>query len=123
MRAFAVSLTRAASLSEESGGGPCAIYDPTQQSARQRIWSLLRAGYYKFGIKVFWLDGSEPEISTGGAYAASKFYNNSLGLGQQVGMMYPWWHTRMVHDGLVSEGETEIMQLTRSGWAGMQRWG
>ena len=67
--------------------------------------------------QVFWLDGSEPEISTSGAYAASKFYNNSLGLGQQVGMMYllrqtfllschlsdqetyvsgsryPWWHT------------------------------
>ena len=43
--------------------------------------------------QVFWLDGSEPEISTSGAYAASKFYNNSLGLGQQNGMMYPWWHT------------------------------
>ena len=29
----------------------------------------------------------------------------------------------MIHDGLFSEGETEIMQLTRSAWAGMQRWG
>ena len=29
----------------------------------------------------------------------------------------------MIHDGLSSEGETEIMQLTRSAWAGMQRWG
>ena len=29
----------------------------------------------------------------------------------------------MIHDGLASEGETEIMQLTRSAWAGMQRWG
>ena len=36
----------------ESGGGPCAIYDPTQQSAREYIWSKLHAGYYKFGIKV-----------------------------------------------------------------------
>ena len=26
----------------------------------------------------------------------------------------------MIHDGLASEGETEIMQLTRSAWAGMQ---
>ena len=36
----------------ESGGGPCAIYDPTQHSAREYIWSKLHAGYYKFGIKV-----------------------------------------------------------------------
>ena len=110
---------------EGSGGGPCAIYDPTQRSARQYIWSLLRAGYYQHGIKVFWLDGSEPEISTTGAYQASRHYNNSLGLGQQVGMMYPYFHTQMVHDGLISEGESsgEIMQLTRSGWAGMQRFG
>ena len=74
---------------EESGGGPCAIYDPTQKPAREFIWSRLKEGYYKHGIKIFWLDGAEPEISTGGAYAASKFYNNSLGLGQQNGMMYP----------------------------------
>ena len=37
----------------ESGGGPCAIYDPTQQSAREYIWSKLHDGYYRFGIKVF----------------------------------------------------------------------
>ena len=110
---------------EMSGGGPCAIYDPTQLSARQYIWSLLRAGYYQHGIKVFWLDASEPEISTTGAYQASKYYNNSLGLGQQVGMMFPYFHTQMIHDGLISEGEGEgeIMQLTRSAWAGMQRFG
>ena len=71
----------------ESGGGPCAIYDPTQQAAREYIWSRLRQGYYRYGIKIFWLDGSEPEISTQGAYASSKFYNDSLGLGQQVGRL------------------------------------
>ena len=73
----------------ESGGGPCAIYDPTQKLARRFIWSRLKEGYYKYGIKIFWLDGSEPEISTSAAWDASKFYNNSLGLGQQNGMMYP----------------------------------
>jgi hypothetical protein len=29
----------------------------------------------------------------------------------------------MVHDGLISENETEVVMLTRSAWAGMQRWG
>jgi alpha-D-xyloside xylohydrolase len=31
----------------ESGGGPCAIYDPTQKAAREYIWSRLREGYYQ----------------------------------------------------------------------------
>ena len=39
------------------------------------------------------------------------------------GMMYPYWHTRTIHDGLVSEGESDVVMLTRSAWAGMQRWG
>ena len=38
-------------------------------------------------------------------------------------MMYPYHHTRTIHDGLLSEGETETILLTRSAWAGMQRWG
>ena len=47
-------------------GGPakCYIYDPTQQAARQFYWQNLHKGYYQNGIKVFWLDASEPEIST-----------------------------------------------------------
>ena len=78
---------------------------------------------YAHGIKIFWLDASEPEISTADAQHAADFYSNSVGTGQQVGMMFPFWHTQMIHDGLVSEGETEVVMLTRSAWAGMQRWG
>jgi hypothetical protein len=66
---------------------------------------------------------SEPEISTHNAQAAADFYNNSLGSGQETGMMFPYFHTQTIHDGLVSEGESEVVMLTRSAWAGMQRWG
>lgn len=38
-------------------------------------------------------------------------------------MMFPYFHTRTLHDGLVKEGEEEVVMLTRSAWAGMQRWG
>merc|ERR1719345_697117 len=34
-------------------------------------------------------------------------------------MMYPYHHTRTIHDGLVSEGETETILLTRSAGAGL----
>jgi alpha-glucosidase (family GH31 glycosyl hydrolase) len=29
----------------------------------------------------------------------------------------------MIHDGLISENESDVVMLTRSAWAGMQRWG
>ena len=31
-------------------------------------------------------------------------FNNSLGTGAEVGMMYPYFHTQTIHDGLISEG-------------------
>jgi alpha-D-xyloside xylohydrolase len=157
-------------------GGPakCYIYDPTQEDARRFYWQGLHKGYYQYGIKVFWLDASEPEISTSDAGKAALDFNNSLGKGSEVGMvsesasfspslrpsyseivaeyprnkkpcllqrsprcfgwtltlrlnlplqMYPYYHTQTIHDGLVSEGESEVVMLTRSAWAGMQRWG
>ena len=62
-------------------GGPatCYIYDATQKAAREFYWDGLRSGYYKYGIKVFWLDASEPEISTHDAQLAANEFNNSLG--------------------------------------------
>ena len=106
-------------------GGPvkCYIYDPTQADARKFYWQGLHNGYYKYGIKIFWLDASEPEISTSDASKAALDFNNSLGKGSEVGMMYPYFHTQTIHDGLLSEGETDVVMLTRSAWAGMQRWG
>jgi hypothetical protein len=66
----------------------CYLYDPTQQSAREYVWSKLQSGYHQYGIKIFWLDASEPEISTRDAQAAADNYNNSLGTGQEVSV-YP----------------------------------
>ena len=28
----------------------------------------------------------------------------------------------MIHDGLISENESDVIMLTRSAWGGMQRW-
>eukprot|EP00041_Stephanoeca_diplocostata_P022396 m.533979 g.533979 ORF g.533979 m.533979 type:complete len:708 (+) comp22052_c0_seq29:168-2291(+) len=100
----------------------CYLYDPTQADARSYIWSKLKSGYYDHGIKIFWLDASEPEISTSDALAAAGFYNNSIGTGQEVGMMYPYFHTRTIHDGLIGEGETDVVMLTRSAWAVRRLW-
>jgi alpha-D-xyloside xylohydrolase len=85
----------------------------------------LDSGYFQHNISIFWLDASEPEISTGPARAAAFASEYSKGSAYAAGMMYPYWHTQAVHDGLVSAGQQDgdIIMLTRSAWAGMQRFG
>ncbi|MCA9981593.1 MAG: glycoside hydrolase family 31 protein, partial [Anaerolineales bacterium] len=44
-----------------------------------------------------------------------------LGPGTAVSNLYPREHARAVYEGLQGEGETEILTLNRSAWAGSQR--
>jgi len=44
------------------------------------------------------------------------------GSGAAVGNIYPLMHSQTFYDGMRSEGETEIISLCRSAWAGSQRY-
>eukprot|EP01121_Diplochlamys_sp_Union-15-3_P010816 TRINITY_DN3075_c0_g2_i1.p1 TRINITY_DN3075_c0_g2~~TRINITY_DN3075_c0_g2_i1.p1 ORF type:complete len:673 (-),score=107.54 TRINITY_DN3075_c0_g2_i1:44-2062(-) len=99
---------------------PQYLYDPFNSAARQFVWQQVKKGYYDYGIKVYWLDASEPERSTPDA---SGTYYYKLGRDLQVGMAYPFMHHQTFHDGLKSVGETDIIFLSRSAWAGSQRFG
>jgi alpha-D-xyloside xylohydrolase len=96
-----------------------AFYDATNPEARRYVWERIRSGYHELGITVFWLDASEPELKPG--------HQNGLryhaGPGLEVGNLYPRENARTVHDGLRAAGETEIVSLNRSSWAGAQRYG
>ena len=101
----------------------CFLYDATKASARAFVWDRVKAGYLTHNISVYWLDAAEPEISTADAQRAADTSAYSIGSAQSVGMMFPYWHTRTFHDGLVASGVPSPIMLTRSAWAGMQRWG
>jgi alpha-D-xyloside xylohydrolase len=47
----------------------------------------------------------------------------ALGQGEAVANAYPLLHERGFYEHLRAEGETEIINLCRSGWAGSQRYG
>ncbi len=94
-------------------------YDPTHPKARQFIWERVREGYYRHGIKVFWLDACEPEMLP----LAPDNLRYYLGAGDAVGNIYPLLNTQAFYDGLRAEGEKEIFFLSRSAWAGSQRFG
>ncbi|MGC8780385.1 MAG: glycoside hydrolase family 31 protein [Anaerolineae bacterium] len=101
--------------------GPTYIqfYDATNPEARTFLWEKLRAGYYRHGIKVFWLDACEPEMYP--FHPENLRYH--LGNGLAVGNIYPLLHEAAVWEGMRGEGETEIITLCRSAWAGSQRYG
>ena len=94
-------------------------YDSTSPGARKYIWEKVKQGYYRYGIKIFWLDACEPEMSP--------FMPENLhyyaGDGEAVANIYPLEHVRGFYEGLLAEGEKEPLLLIRSAWAGSQRYG
>ena len=38
------------------------LYDPTNPEARRFLWEQVRENYYRYGIRVWWLDACEPEF-------------------------------------------------------------
>jgi alpha-D-xyloside xylohydrolase len=98
---------------------PVAFYDATSPEARRYLWKQLRANYYETGIKIFWLDACEPEIKPGHV----DNLRLAAGPGPEVLNRYPVDHARGVYEGMHEAGETEVVSLIRSAWAGSQRWG
>lgn len=94
-------------------------YDSTHPEARRFIWEQAREGYYRHGIKVWWLDACEPEIVPRD-FDNLRYY---LGNGLAVANIYPLLHEQAFYEGMQAEGEDEIVSLCRSAWAGSQRYG
>ncbi len=94
-------------------------YDSTNPEARQFIWEQVREHYYRYGIKIWWLDACEPEMFPMDPDNV-RFH---LGNGLVVANAYPLLHERGFYEGMREAGETAILNLCRSAWAGSQRYG
>lgn len=96
-----------------------AYYDATNPEAREYVWNKVRQNYLKFGVRVFWLDADEPELMP--MHADNIRY--ALGTGLEVTNIYPLLHQKGFYEGMCAAGEQEIVNLSRSAWAGTQRYG
>jgi alpha-D-xyloside xylohydrolase len=94
-------------------------YDPTHPEARKYIWDKVKQGYYRHGIRVFWLDACEPEMIP----LVPENLRYYAGDGEALANIYPLQHTHGFYEGMQAEGEQDIMFLCRSAWAGSQRFG
>jgi alpha-D-xyloside xylohydrolase len=98
---------------------PLTFYDATHPEARRFVWEQVRENYYKYGIKVWWLDADEPEIIP----FDHRLMRYHAGPALEVGCIYPLMHQQGFFEGMRSEGERDVVTLSRSAWAGSQRFG
>lgn len=98
---------------------PTSFVDMTHPAARSFVWDKIKKNYYDNGVRAFWLDVAEPE------YSSYDFENYRYHQGSvlEVGNQYPVWYTKMIYDGLIRAGETDVVSLVRCAWAGSQRYG
>jgi len=109
--------------------GITTIFDATNPEAQKFIWEKARENYYRYGIKMFWLDEAEPEMGMPGfGYdnVLAYDYDNLryfLGNGLEVSNIYPFFYVQAFFEGMKSTGENEIVNLARCAWLGSQRLG
>ncbi|GEN51570.1 glycoside hydrolase family 31 protein [Alkalibacterium pelagium] len=99
--------------------GQTEIFDATNADARKYLWEKIKANYYDYGIKTFWLDEAEPEFSV----YDHDIYRFESGPSKKTGNMYPLCYSKTFYDGMRKEGQTNIINLVRAAWAGSQRYG
>ncbi|MDQ2589212.1 glycoside hydrolase family 31 protein [Saccharothrix yanglingensis] len=95
------------------------FYDASNPEARAFVWDRVKRNYYDHGVRVWWLDACEPELKPG----APENLLTHDGPGLEVLNAYPVNNARAFFEGMRAEGETEIITLNRSAWAGSQRYG
>jgi alpha-D-xyloside xylohydrolase len=94
-----------------------AYYDATNPEARRYIWDKVKKGYFDHGVRLWWLDNDEPDANPWNPDNLHYY----LGNGVEVGNIYPLLHQAGFYEGMRQAGESEVMTLSRSGWAGSQR--
>ena len=79
----------------------------------------MRRNYLDLGIKVFWLDASEPELNPAHPGNLTLY----AGPGAEVANIYPRDNARLFAEGMAAAGQEPTVLLCRSAWAGAQKHG
>ena len=102
---------------DPAGRNPVRFYDATNPDARAWHWQRVHAGYAAHGFRAFWLDSCEPEMYP--MSPANLRYH--AGEGRAVTNAYPFLHQQGYAEGMAAAGIEESLLLSRSAWAGSQR--
>ena len=99
--------------------GDCVTFDATNPEARKYIWEVAKKNYVDYGIDMFWLDNAEPD------YNIYDWENYRYQMGPAIACtnIYPKCYNQAFYEGMVEMGKKSIVNLTRSGWFGSQKYG
>jgi len=98
---------------------PVGFYDPSNPATREFVWGLVQRNYLARGIRVFWLDASEPELNP----AQPSNLTLYAGPGAETINIYPRDNARIFAEGMAAAGQEPTVLLCRSAWAGAQKYG
>lgn len=96
------------------------LYDAFNPESREFVWNKAKENYYKYGIKIFWLDEAEPDYMFHYDYDNFRYYK---GPAVKVSNFYPVEYAKTFYEGMEKEGQENILNLLRCVWAGSQRYG
>ena len=102
------------------------FYDPFSEGARQLYWRQIDRGLAKLGVDAWWLDADEPDVISNTTLAQREALMSPTPLGPGLTQFnaYPLEHVGGVYEGsLASRPNTRPFILSRSGFAGLQRYG
>ena len=108
------------------------IYNAFDEDARKLYWSQVEQNLYCHGIDAWWCDSSEPitpewekkeEPSEDAAY--EEFCRDAFNIMPgEMANAYALYHGRTIWEGIRNNSlEKRVVNLTRSGWAGSQKYG
>ncbi len=93
--------------------------DVTNPATREYVWSKLKENYIDNGVDALWFDEAEPEIHP-------EQFDNLIwhkGRADMVGLLYPYYYSKLAYDGFKSIGRDDIITLTRCAYLGSQKFG
>ncbi len=106
-------------------GFPFTMYDAFNPVARALYWTQVREALFAKGIDAWWLDASEPDLSSPPDLAVQEQWMNptALGPGSRVLNAYALMNSRAVYEGQrAAAPDQRVFILTRSGFGGIQRY-
>lgn len=114
------------------------LYDPLKEEGRRTYWQQAQRGLFRHGVDAWWCDNSEPftpEWNHAVKPESTKIYEEycntaALHLPATKTNAYGFYHAQAVYEGQREyyggrrgEAEKRVVNLTRSGYLGQQRFG
>ena len=102
------------------------FYDAYNPEARKLFWNQINEHLYKKGLDAWWLDATEPDIVSNASVEYRKKLMNPTAQGPSTKYFnaYALMNAKGIYEGQRQKNPNKrVFILTRSGFAGMQRYG